>query len=58
VKTLTDVLDNALRGPGKKDLIKKLSNLQSIVTDKVELESEKKYRKIPTRGVSAQEEHE
>lgn len=58
VKTLTDVLQNALKGPGKKHLIEKLSNLQSIVTDKVELESEKKHRKIPTRGVYAQEEHE
>ncbi len=58
VKTLTDVLDNALKGPGKKYLIEKLSNLQSIVTDKVELESEKKHQKIPTRGVYAQEEHE
>jgi Lon-like ATP-dependent protease len=43
VETLTDVIDNALVGAGKKELLKKLKAMKPlIVTGKVELESEKK----------------
>ena len=43
VETLTEVIDNALIGEGKKDLLKKLKAMKPLkVTGKVELESEKK----------------
>lgn len=43
VETLTDVIDNALVGAGKKELLKKLKAMKPlIVTGKVELESEKR----------------
>jgi hypothetical protein len=43
VETLTDVLENALVGPGKEDLLKKLRLMKPPkITGKVELESERK----------------
>ena len=43
VETLTEVIDNALIGEGKKELLKKLKALKPLkITGKVELESEKK----------------
>lgn len=43
VETLTDVIKNALAGPGKKELLKKLEEMKPPkITGKVELESEKK----------------
>ena len=43
VETLTEVIENALTGPGKEDLLKKLREMKPLrVTAKVELESEKK----------------
>ena len=43
VETLTEVIDNTLAGPGKKELLKKLKAMKPLrVTGKVELESEKK----------------
>jgi len=43
VETLTDVIKNALTGPGKKELLKKLEEMKPPkITGKVELESEKK----------------
>jgi len=43
VETLTDVIENALVGEGKKELLKKLKDMKPPkVTAKVELESEKK----------------
>jgi len=43
VETLTDVVKNALTGPGKEDLLKKLKEMRPPkVSGKVELESEKK----------------
>jgi Lon-like ATP-dependent protease len=43
VETLTEVIDNALIGEGKKDLLKKLKAMKPLkVTGKVELESERK----------------
>jgi Lon-like ATP-dependent protease len=43
VETLTDVIENALQGDGKQDLLKKLKAMKPLkVTGKVELDSEKK----------------
>jgi Lon-like ATP-dependent protease len=43
VETLTDVIENALVGEGKKELLKKLKDMKPPkVTAKIELESEKK----------------
>lgn len=43
VETLTDVIENALIGEGKKELLKKLKDMKPPkVTAKIELESEKK----------------
>ncbi len=43
VETLTDVIQNALEGPGKEELLKKLKAMKPLkVSAKVELESEKK----------------
>ena len=43
VETLTEVIDNALVGAGKKELLKKLKAMKPLkITGKVELESEKK----------------
>ncbi|MCK4348317.1 MAG: ATP-dependent protease LonB, partial [Thermoplasmatales archaeon] len=43
VETLTDVIKNALTGPGKEELLKKLKEMRPPkITGKVELESEKK----------------
>jgi len=43
VETLTEVIENALTGPGKEELLKKLREMKPLrVTAKVELESEKK----------------
>lgn len=43
VETLTEVIDNALVGEGKKELLKKLKAMKPLkITAKVELESEKK----------------
>ena len=43
VETLTDVIENALVGEGKQELLKKLKAMKPLkVTAKVELESEKK----------------
>jgi Lon-like ATP-dependent protease len=50
VATLTDVLENALVGKGKKKLLTRLASLQSIVSDKVELASERRQRRMPTRA--------
>ena len=43
VKTLTEVIENALEGPGKEELLKKLKAMKPLaVSAKIELESEKK----------------
>ena len=43
VETLNDVLENALTGAGKDELLKRLKNMKPpMITGKVELESEKK----------------
>jgi Lon-like ATP-dependent protease len=43
VETLTDVIENALKGDGKQELLKKLKAMKPLkVTGKVELDSEKK----------------
>jgi len=43
VETLPEVIDNALQGPGKDKLLKKLKALKPLrITGKIELESEKK----------------
>ncbi|MGF3585475.1 MAG: ATP-dependent protease LonB [Thermoplasmatota archaeon] len=43
VETLTEVIENALVGPGKEELLRKLREMKPLrVTAKVELESEKK----------------
>ena len=43
VETLTEVIENTLAGPGKKELLKKLKAMKPLkITGKVELESEKK----------------
>jgi Lon-like ATP-dependent protease len=48
VDTLTDVIQNALEGPGKVELLKKLKAMKPLnVSAKVELESEKKV--IPSK---------
>jgi len=49
VETLRDVLENALVGKGKKNLLKKLELLQPSVVSKIDLESEKAVSKIPSR---------
>ncbi len=43
VETLTEVIENALVGPGKEELLKKLREMKPLrVTAKIELDSEKK----------------
>jgi len=49
VETLRDVLENALAGKGKKNLLKKLERLQPSVVSKVDLDSEKSASKMPSR---------
>ena len=45
VETLTEVIENALNGPGKEKLLQKLKDMKPPkITGKVELESEKKIR--------------
>ena len=49
VETLTDVIDQALVGEGKKQLLKKLKAMKPLnITAKVELESERKMNPNPT----------
>ena len=51
VSTLTEVIDNALEGPGKKDLLRKLKEMKPLdVTAKVELESESKVSPKPPKA--------
>jgi Lon-like ATP-dependent protease len=48
VETLTDVIETALVGPGKDNLLKKLKEMKPPkVSGKIELESEKKITLIP-----------
>ena len=48
VETLTDVLENALTGEGKEELLKKLKAMRPPkISAKVELESEKKRNPLP-----------
>ena len=48
VETITEVIDNALIGPGKDALLRKLQNLKPPkVSGKIELESEKKLTSSP-----------
>ncbi len=49
VTTLKDVLENALVGTGKQKLLNRLASLQSVVIDKVELESERMQRRVQRR---------
>ncbi|KYK24425.1 ATP-dependent protease LonB [Thermoplasmatales archaeon SG8-52-4] len=43
VETLTDVIENALKGEGKQELLKKLKAMKPLkITGKIELDSEKK----------------
>jgi len=43
VETLIDVIENALKGEGKQELLKKLKAMKPLkITGKVELDSEKK----------------
>lgn len=49
VKTLKDVLENALVGRGKAKLLKRLETLQPSVISKVDLESERAVVKVPAR---------
>jgi len=49
VETLKDVLENALVGPGKKRLLKKLESLEPSAVSKVDLESERAANKVPRR---------
>ena len=45
VETLPEVIDNALMGPGKKELLKKLKEMKPLrVSGKVELESEEQLK--------------
>jgi Lon-like ATP-dependent protease len=51
VETLPEVIDNALVGPGKEALLKKLKAMKPLrVTGKVELESEKKITTTHTKS--------
>ena len=51
VETLPEVIDNALVGPGKESLLKKLKAMKPLrVTGKVELESEKKITTTHTKS--------
>ena len=51
VETLTDVIDNALVGEGKKELLSKLKAMKPLkVSGKVELESEKKITKSQAKS--------
>jgi Lon-like ATP-dependent protease len=53
VETLSEVIDNALVGPGKEELLKKLQQMKPpIITGKVELESEKKIT-FPNMNIKA-----
>ncbi len=48
VETLTEVIENTLIGPGKKQLLSKLKAMKPLnITGKVELESEKKISAYP-----------
>ncbi len=62
VETLNDVLEYALVGEGKEELLKKLKNMRPpMILGKVELESEKKKiassAKIKTRRIEKHSEH-
>jgi Lon-like ATP-dependent protease len=51
VETLPEVIDNALVGPGKENLLKKLKAMKPLrVTGKVELDSEKKITTTHTKS--------
>ena len=55
VETLSEVIEHALVGPGKEELMKKLQQMKPpIITGKVELESEKKMT-FPNMNIKAKE---
>jgi Lon-like ATP-dependent protease len=55
VETLSEVIDNALVGPGKEELLRKLQQMKPPkITGKVELESEKKMT-FPNMNIKAKD---
>jgi Lon-like ATP-dependent protease len=51
VETLKDVLEKALVGKGKRELVKKLESIHPSAVSKVDLESEKAVHKLPKRKI-------
>jgi len=53
VETLSEVVDNALKGEGKKDLLSKLKAMKPLeITGKIELDSEKKIAQSQAKSES------